>query len=162
MFISVLCFIISCLIIRVESPQLFVIYLLFQSGLIVFLIRLVGGIWYAYILFLVFLGGILILFVYTRSLTSEIKLDYRIKKYFIVFSRGVVIFVLVKFRELNLFLRDLGSLNVEIGIVKELISKFRGVLYLYIVGYLLLALYNVCWMIKIFEGPLQKFTYWNS
>lgn len=153
---------VSCLIIRIESPQLFVIYLLFQSGLIVIFIGLLGGVWYAYILFLVFLGGILILFVYARSLAAEVKLDYRVNKYFIVLFRGLFMVLLIRIRSTDEYLGGFNNLNIEGDIIKELVSIFRGALYLYVVIYLLIALYNVCWIIKIFEGPLQKFTLSNS
>lgn len=150
--------IISCLIISVESPQLFVAYLLLQSCLIVFFMGLKGEIWYAYILFLVFLGGMLILFVYARSLASEVKLDYTLKKYFIVFFRVVIVFLLAEVRTTNFYFGKLENYNIEGDRIKEIVSNFRGVFYLYVVGYLLLTLYNVCWVMKIFEGPLQKFT----
>jgi len=153
---------VSCLIIRIESPQLFVIYLLFQSGLIVIFIGLLGGVWYAYVLFLVFLGGMLILFVYARSLAAEVKLDYRVNKYFIVLFRGLSMVLLIKTRSTNIYLGGSDNFNIEGDIIKELVSIFRGALYLYVVVYLLIALYNVCWIIKIFEGPLQKFTLSNS
>lgn len=148
---------VSCFIIRVERPQLLVICLLFQSGLMVIYSGLIGGVWYAYILFLVFLGGILILFVYASSLTSEIKLDYNTKKYFLVFFRGIAISLLIWLNRLNTSLVSIENSNFEGDSMKELISEFRWVLYLYVVGYLLLTLYNVCWVIKIFEGPFQKF-----
>lgn len=153
-----MCLIISCLIIGVESPQIFVMYLLFQSGLIVFFVGLKGGVWYAYILFLVFLGGILILFVYARSLASAVKLDYSLKKYVIVLIRGLIILLRVKFCVVNTPLIRSENSNIEGSIVKELISDLRRSFYLYIVCYLLLTLYNVCWIIKFFEGPLKKFS----
>lgn len=117
-----------------------------------------GEVWYAYILFLVFLGGILILFVYARSLASAVKLDYTLNKYFITFFSGLIILVLIELRKIDMTLIKLESYNIEGNVIKELVSRFRGIFYLYIVGYLLLTLYNVCWILKTFEGPLQKFT----
>lgn len=34
-----------------------------------------NNVWYAYILFLVFLGGMLVVFIYIRRLASRIKVD---------------------------------------------------------------------------------------
>nr|ASN74415.1 NADH dehydrogenase subunit 6 [Armadillidium nasatum] len=153
-----MCLMISCLIIGVESPQMFVMYLLFQSGLMVFFVGLKGGVWYAYILFLVFLGGMLILFVYASSLASAVKLDYSLKKYVMVLISGLIMLLSVKFCVVNTPLMSSENSNIEGSMVKELISDLSSSFYLYIVCYLLLTLYNVCWMMKFFEGPLKKFS----
>nr|ASN74439.1 NADH dehydrogenase subunit 6 [Armadillidium vulgare] len=157
-----MCVMVSCLIISIESPQLFVMYLLFQSGLMVIFMGLLGGVWYAYILFLVFLGGMLILFVYTSSLAAEVKLDYSVNKYFMVLFSGLFMVLLISMSSMGEYLGESDNFNIEGDMMKELVSMFSGALYLYVVIYLLIALYNVCWMMKIFEGPLQKFTLSNS
>lgn len=68
---------------------------------------MIRRIWYAYVLFLVLFGGILILLVYARSLAPGVKLDYRLSKYLciIVFSRVVVI--------ISVFRKPINVLLVE-------------------------------------------------
>lgn len=100
----------------------------------------------------------MILFVYARSLSSEVKLDYSLKKYFTVFFIRLIILLRVGFRVTNISLSKLERYNIERSIIKELISSLRGGFYLYVIGYLLLTLYNVCWIMKIYEGPFKKFS----
>nr|ABR12818.2 NADH dehydrogenase subunit 6 [Armadillidium vulgare] len=97
-------------------------------------------------------------FVYASSLAAEVKLDYSVNKYFMVLFSGLFMVLLISMSSTNVYLGGSNNFNIEGDMMKELVSMFSGVLYLYVVIYLLIALYNVCWMMKIFEGPLQKFT----
>lgn len=77
--------------------------LIFQTIFIAVLVGLRKRVWYSYVLFLIFLGGLLVLFVYIRRLIPKIKLEYYLnKRYYImimVLSRFLIVTGYESFRE---------------------------------------------------------------
>lgn len=143
--ITVICFGISCFLVLRESPQIFVRLLVAQSFFVAVYIGLISRIWYAYTLFLVFLGGILVIFVYIRSLSVNIKLENIYNDFKKVFYCVVIVFCVRCVRKSLIFIsvpdRELTSDN---SVIYILISISRGRLYLFVVCYLLFTLYCVC------------------
>lgn len=66
------CIRVACFIVLINSPQSIILLLILQAFLVSVILRLIRNIWFCYILFLVFLGGILVIFIYIRSLASSI------------------------------------------------------------------------------------------
>ncbi|RXG73096.1 hypothetical protein Avbf_01902 [Armadillidium vulgare] len=56
---------------------------------------------------------------------------------------GLFMVLLIRIRSTDVYLGGFNNLNIEGDIIKELVSIFRGALYLYVVIYLLIALYNI-------------------
>nr|APU89566.1 NADH dehydrogenase subunit 6 [Armadillidium album] len=157
MVTSMVSLLMFCLIIGLESPQFLIMCLLIQTIVVVILMGLASKLWYAYVLFLVFFGGMLILFVYVSSLASSMKLDYNSGSNFfiLIFSSMIVMLSLISKPVFILIVEDMNF--SESNMVSILLSDLSWLLYLYVVSYLLVALYNVCWMVKVFEGPLRVF-----
>lgn len=154
---TILCFSLSCLIILGESPQVLVLLLVVQSFFVVTYLRLVRRVWYSYVLFLVFLGGILVIFVYISRLSSNIKLENIYKDVIKVFVCSVIVIrivVLIKVYAVFTYYEITTSIDITIY---SLLSTSRCTLYIFVVVYLLLALYCVCRMVKKSKGPLRKF-----
>lgn len=121
------------------------------------MIGLFTRIWFCYILFLVFLGGLLVMFIYVRSLIIRLKLEY----YSIFYKWGLIISsvglgsLYFQREGLNyLFLEERISREM-FYLVKRIFSEWRGVTYLYIIIYLLFRLYCICLLVKVNQGPLR-------
>nr|AII41680.1 NADH dehydrogenase subunit 6 [Pedetontinus luanchuanensis] len=122
--------------------------------------------WFSYILFLIFLGGLLVLFIYIASLASN--------EMFLMSMKMMSLFMLITFLLLMLFL-NLDTLTFPIKIInseaicswKEMnnfmstsISKFYinmiAPITIILVMYLFLTLIVTVKITKIYSGPLRK------
>nr|VFU78728.1 NADH dehydrogenase subunit 6 [Proasellus karamani] len=113
--------------------------------------------WVAYILFLVFLGGILILFTYVSSLSSNL-LFKKVKLEILI--PVTLLAVMTLFASYPPALTEswecqesLPSLELA---VKDLLSPLTYPLYLYLFTYLLIALLYVVTLMKTYYAPLRK------
>lgn len=162
MVLGVLCLGLSTLVIKVRSPQLMVICLIIQAFIVSILLGFLKGLWYSYVLFLVFLGGILVVFIYIRRLASWVKVD---NQYYILIKllRVILVLLFIDLKDpwLRLVSREFILFNEGRGVV-VLISSYIVFLYLFIVRYLILTLFIVCRMVKLVEGPLRKFSFKHS
>lgn len=153
----------TVLITLIKRPQLIVMLLVFQSFIVCMLLGVSRGIWYSYVLFLVFLGGILVVFIYIRSLASWVKVDNRYKDFIGLIVLIVVLGIGLSMVESKGILRGRGfNLLNEGSIVNLLSSGYIISLYFYIIRYLLLVLFIVCRIVKLIEGPLRKFSLLGS
>jgi len=149
--------IIPCLALSLTNPPLLVVLLVVQSVLVVCFVGLIKRIWYSYILFIVFLGGILVIFVYVRRLVVNTKSS----AYSNLFKFWVIILLRVcTSLGLSSVSLLLGEVNIRVireeFVIQNLISYWSRSTYLYVVIYLLLVLYCVCWLVKSYEGPLRN------
>lgn len=142
----------------IKSPQSIILLLIFQAFLASLILSFVSNIWFTYILFLVFLGGILVVFTYIRRLASKIvekRWFDRINKLMIFI---IMVILRVIFLDCNSFLFNIFScFSLESRIIYSLISSWSFILYLFIVIYLFLTLFNICNILKVFKGPLLRF-----
>lgn len=106
---------------------------------------------------LVFLGGILVVFVYIRGLASYVKVEvffYYIKVIFLVL---VAISLIIKLREVKINFVNCARLLIEDD--RELyilISSNVFILYMFSIGYLLITLFIVCKIVEFKKGPLRQ------
>ena len=109
--------------------------------------------WFFYLIILVFLGGVIILIIYIRTLAANEKFSL-----FNIKSRKVIFFIilrlsfifLIKYKNIFNFVR---LNNTAVGILYES-SNFTLLLFLII--YLLLTLVCVVKLVKFESGPLIK------
>ena len=109
--------------------------------------------WFFYLIILVFLGGVIILIIYIRTLAANEKFSLLNIK-----SRRVIFFVilrllfifLIKYKNIFNFVR---LNNTAVGILYES-SNFS--LLLFLIMYLLLTLVCVVKLVKFESGPLIK------
>lgn len=142
--------------------------LIFQT----LLIRLLSGIntlnfWFSYVLFLIFVGGLLILFIYVISLASNEIFNFSLK----IFLNKIILLILfifciyffdlylINFFNKNLELakfENLKILNLESAEILNKIYNFpRRIITIMLIIYLFLCLIAICKIINIFEGPLR-------
>lgn len=142
--------------------------LIFQT----LLIRLISRInrlnfWFSYILFLIFVGGLLILFIYVISLASNEIFNFSLKILFYKISFFFRFILIIYFIDLNLInffnknsenfkLENLTILNLETSDLINKIYNFpRRIITIILIVYLFLCLIAICKIINIFEGPLR-------
>nr|YP_010952745.1 NADH dehydrogenase subunit 6 [Domecia hispida]WMQ53165.1 NADH dehydrogenase subunit 6 [Domecia hispida] len=118
--------------------------------------------WFSYILFMIFLGGMLVLFIYVASLASNEFFLFS-TKYFLVFTLSI--FILTFF----FFFLDPLALSWKISVpytslsfplnatssIKWIYSKMLMNFTLFIILYLLLTLLVVVKITNLFKGPLR-------
>lgn len=120
---------------------------------------------YSYILFLVILGGVLVLFIYITSLVSNETFSFS----WLDLATGVLILVLA-ITSLLLFIAPLGRsltfmeslvsltyTNTEIVGLEKLYSGYRFILTLFLIVYLLYVLLVCVRIVGVKTGPLRKF-----
>nr|YP_009470521.1 NADH dehydrogenase subunit 6 [Centruroides vittatus]AVF96949.1 NADH dehydrogenase subunit 6 [Centruroides vittatus] len=127
-------------------PLVMGLILLLSTVFISFHVFLIYGFgWFSYVIFLVFLGGMLVLFIYVASLASNEVVSFELKYVvsflcFLIFA-GVWFFCFQEFFIWRFFLFFPFSI----------IIVFLG-------GYLLLTLVGVAKICKVSGGPLREMT----
>lgn len=137
-----------------------------------FLICLISGFivktfWFSYVLFLIFLGGILVLFIYVTSLASNEIFNFSIKLLIICISTFTFIYFIVFLLDKNLIIRTI--INIENTSIDEIISILIenslilnklynfpiNLITILLIIYLFLTLIAVVKITNVFEGPLR-------
>ena len=142
--------------------------LIFQTLLIRLFSRIRAlNFWFSYILFLIFVGGLLILFIYVISLASNEIFNFSLKIFInkiFIFSSSITIIFLLDFYLINFFNKNIEVLKLENTKITnfesaELINSiynFPGnIITIILIIYLFLCLIGICKIINIFEGPLR-------
>nr|YP_010583804.1 NADH dehydrogenase subunit 6 [Pteroctopus tetracirrhus]UXN84000.1 NADH dehydrogenase subunit 6 [Pteroctopus tetracirrhus] len=154
---------VSVLIVLIQPLSLgFLIMLIniFMSVMVSFFIYS----WYGFMLFLVYIGGLLVMFMYIISLIPNL----------IFFSSGMMLYMLIGF--MGFFLMNMivmyGNLDVNVmkikvmeisnssmGLSSLIMSKYNFVCYVFLGILLLLILISVVKICYYCEGPLRVFKY---
>lgn len=161
LFITRVCY--SCLILLgviFSSPFWGVGVLVLQTLVVVVWLRLFQvSLWSSFLLFLVFLGGILVVFIYICGLAGDREVD---SSYLDLWkSLSCLLLVVIVFKvgsEINFFLY-FQELNREESYDTVAISLYRRssiLVFSFIVLYLFLALLSVVKLIDRLGGPLRK------
>nr|QLY90302.1 NADH dehydrogenase subunit 6 [Simulium angustipes] len=166
--ITVLSIFTSCIFIFMSHPLAMGFMLLTQT----LLISLVTGLlsktfWFSYILFIVFLGGMLVLFIYVTSLASNEMFMMSMKTIQMImmtlFSSIILIMIIDNFSissflpllDMNL-LPDSNSFIKENSInLNKLYNYPTNFLTIVLINYLFLTLIAVVKVTNIFYGPLR-------
>ena len=121
--------------------------------------------WFSYILFIIFLGGMLVLFIYVTSLASNESFHFSYSALAISLISLCLIIPLTLFWDslLNAFIVQLplSSLNIESSNVFIISWIYRSNLInftLFIILYLLLTLIVVVKITNLFKGPFRLST----
>lgn len=141
-----------------NTPHILITSLLFSTLLTALVLGLLKSFpWLAYILFLVFLGGILILFTYVSRLNSN-PIMVKLKVWVVLTFSSVATFLIHTSTvppAANIF-RGTGE-TTELNLsMKELFTPLHYPLYLYLFVYLLLTLLYIVTLIKIYYAPLRS------
>nr|WGO57792.1 NADH dehydrogenase subunit 6 [Jacobsonina sp.] len=117
--------------------------------------------WFSYILFLIFLGGMLILFIYVTSLASNEMFFLSTKIIISMIPTMIIIFLtlllikspVMQNQEMTLFMSMNNSI---INSLVKLYNQPTGIITILLASYLFLTLIAVVKITNIFKGPLRQ------
>nr|WHN78755.1 NADH dehydrogenase subunit 6 [Hyalurgus flavipes] len=122
--------------------------------------------WFSYILFMVFLGGMMVLFIYVTSLASNEMFSFSIK--LLMSSMSFFLFMLMllyflkknlTFEYKNMEMQSIYNLNSYIKenslSLNKLYNYPNNLLTILLMNYLLITLIAVVKITKMFKGPLR-------
>nr|WEV93888.1 NADH dehydrogenase subunit 6 [Tylostega tylostegalis] len=171
MFLSLIMIILSFIMLFLTHPLSMGLMILCQT----LLICLISGIilptyWFSYILFLTFLGGLLVLFIYVSSIASNelFKISFNLKFYFIIIISLSIIFSFMNMNNLNwlnfnfnlemknffdmmLFFNNENKINLS-----KLYNNQTFMLMMMMIIYLFITLIAVVKITNIFYGPIRS------
>nr|WDR45094.1 NADH dehydrogenase subunit 6 [Sabethes quasicyaneus] len=167
MFLISICFIISFIFMQMKHPLAMGLILLIQTCLI----SLIMGIftetfWFSYILFLIFLGGMLILFIYVTSLSSNEMFSFSNKLNMTFWLLIMLSFIFMMFMD-KLLIENFYS-NIEMILMNNLSFMYENsislnkmynfptnLITIILINYLFLTLLMTVKITKKSYGPLR-------
>nr|YP_010460776.1 NADH dehydrogenase subunit 6 [Tenodera angustipennis]UUF67525.1 NADH dehydrogenase subunit 6 [Tenodera angustipennis] len=118
--------------------------------------------WFSYVLLLIYLGGMLVLFMYVTSLASNEMFLYSNKFFFIIIFMPLIFFVIyymnINFPN-NLYENMESSLTFNMTSNNFLLKMYNqpiNIMTILIASYLFLTLIAVVKIINIYNGPLRQ------
>nr|UQJ73483.1 NADH dehydrogenase subunit 6 [Diamesa sp. 10XL] len=166
--ISLVSLISSTIFMQMKHPMAMGLMLLVQTALIC----LVTGnysktFWFSYVLFLIFLGGMLVLFIYVTSLASNEMFSFSMKIFImstvILFVSLIIMFIMDNSMIANFLsnnevysMMDMKSfINENTVSLNKLYNFPTNMLTILLINYLFLTLIAVVKITNIYEGPLR-------
>nr|YP_009045543.1 NADH dehydrogenase subunit 6 [Ypthima akragas]AHA03907.1 NADH dehydrogenase subunit 6 [Ypthima akragas] len=170
MFLSMTIIILSIFMFFINHPISMGISILLQTLLICLLLGMfTNSYWFSYILFLVFLGGLLVLFIYISSIASNEFMNFSLFKIVIILMLLIIFMSIIFKNNLNwlifFFNEDMNNFNNiflfsynenNISLFK-LYNKQIYLLMIMMIIYLFITLIAVVKITNIFFGPLRSF-----
>nr|YP_010046722.1 NADH dehydrogenase subunit 6 [Aedes alternans]QPJ78666.1 NADH dehydrogenase subunit 6 [Aedes alternans] len=167
MIIMFLSFITNLIFMTMKHPLAMGLMLLIQT----FLTSLLMGMntktfWFSYMLFLIFMGGMLVLFIYVTSLSSNEMFSMSFKLLFMVFTLSTLFFMFYLFMdnsmfesfnlniEMNKFMNSFNSMENSIELNK-MYNFPTNLITLLLINYLFLTLLVTVKITKKNYGPLR-------
>nr|ATN40447.1 NADH dehydrogenase subunit 6 [Xizicus howardi] len=154
---------------QINHPMAMMLIIILQTLLVALTTgMLTSTFWFSYILFLVFLGGMLVLFIYITSLASNELFSIPTKSLIITFMLMSLIISLSLISDSSLW--NLLSFNEEMSnidnelitlhndssyLLTKLYNKPTDLITLMLVTYLFLTLIAIVKITNIFQGPLR-------
>nr|YP_010620316.1 NADH dehydrogenase subunit 6 [Pedesta hyrie]WAX37292.1 NADH dehydrogenase subunit 6 [Pedesta hyrie] len=173
LFLTLNLLIISLFMFSLKHPLSMGLLILIQTLLICLLSgMIIYTYWFSYILFLTFLGGLLVLFIYVSSIASNELFNFSNKsKIFLIFLMASMIMVFYLYNnlnqmnfifnnnnEVNNFFNSFMFFNNEYNInLSKLYNEQNYFLMTLLIIYLFITLVAVVKITNIFYGPLRSF-----
>lgn len=160
-------FIFNLIFINTKHPLIIGFILLIQTTLICILSRMISkNFWFSYILFLVFIGGILVLFIYVTSLASNEIFSLSIKHTYIIIIIFFISMLIISIIDKNLLLLYTNLeinpiVNINSYITENSITIYKlynypnNLLTIFLINYLLITLIAIIKITKLHKGPLR-------
>nr|YP_010625178.1 NADH dehydrogenase subunit 6 [Limatus durhamii]WBG72618.1 NADH dehydrogenase subunit 6 [Limatus durhamii] len=167
LFFFFLCLIISFIFTQMKHPLAMGLTLLIQTSLISLIMGMfTQTFWFSYILFLIFIGGMLILFIYVTSLSSNEMFSFSIKlsilfSFFIILNMLVIMFIDKSYFESFIFNNEMFSLMNFSFMHENIISLNKmynfptNLITILLINYLFLTLLMTVKITKKNYGPLR-------
>nr|YP_010999265.1 NADH dehydrogenase subunit 6 [Cricotopus flavozonatus]WPM93111.1 NADH dehydrogenase subunit 6 [Cricotopus flavozonatus] len=158
----------STIFVFMKHPLAMGLMLLIQT----FFICLLSGLitktfWFSYVLFLIFLGGMLVLFIYVTSLASNEMFNFSMKLLFFSLCNFFFIYSTFFFMDKNLLMTyisnhesesivEMKNLLMENSLMLNKLYNFPiNLMTILLMIYLFLTLIAVVKITNVFEGPLR-------
>nr|AYW52617.1 NADH dehydrogenase subunit 6 [Heterostomus curvipalpis]UDF83779.1 NADH dehydrogenase subunit 6 [Heterostomus curvipalpis] len=158
----------SIIFLQMNHPMAMGLMLLIQT----FLICMLSGIitktfWFSYVLFLIFLGGMLVLFIYVTSLASNEMFSLSMKLMIMAIMLIMLLLTIMIFMDKTIMTNFLN--NLDNSSIKEMTSYFNentislnklynfptNLITIMLINYLLLTLIAIVKITNTFFGPLR-------
>nr|YP_010564250.1 NADH dehydrogenase subunit 6 [Latoia hilarata]UYX62234.1 NADH dehydrogenase subunit 6 [Latoia hilarata] len=170
LFISMMLTLFSFLMLFINHPLSMGFLILMQTLLLAIMLGfIVETYWFSYILFLVFLGGLLVLFIYVSSIASNemFKFKNNMKLYFLLLFSLLIMFLFFNNKNnywLNLLqnfeifnFNNLFMFNNENTFnLNKLYNNHTFFIMMILIMYLFITLITVVTITNIFYGPLRS------
>nr|YP_010722535.1 NADH dehydrogenase subunit 6 [Phocoderma betis]WDV16729.1 NADH dehydrogenase subunit 6 [Phocoderma betis] len=170
MFLSLLLMFISFMMFFLNHPLSMGFLILIQTLLLCLMLgMIIETYWFSYILFLTFLGGLLVLFIYVSSIASNemFKFSNNMKLYFLLMIL-IILMILISFNKnifwMNNFINyeiinfnNMMLFNNENMInLNKLYNNYTILIMSMLIIYLFITLVTVIKITNIFYGPLRS------
>nr|YP_010491965.1 NADH dehydrogenase subunit 6 [Eucrate crenata]UWM93447.1 NADH dehydrogenase subunit 6 [Eucrate crenata]WAK85101.1 NADH dehydrogenase subunit 6 [Eucrate crenata] len=148
---------------RLSHPLALGLILLLQTMLIAMSAGLFTySFWFSYILFMIFLGGMLVLFIYVASLASNELFSFSLTNFLFFSSMLILITFMLMFMDpllisnhSSLLISSANSIYSTYSNISWIYSFMNSIFTLFIIFYLLLTLIVVVKIVNLFKGPLR-------
>nr|AVN68032.1 NADH dehydrogenase subunit 6 [Balta sp. Cairns, Australia] len=156
--ITMLMMITSMMFMQMNHPMTMGLMLLMQTLLSAALSGMMSQMfWFSYVLMLMFLGGLMVLFIYITSLTPNEMIQFS-SKIIIMMMIIIIIMMMMKFYpELNNqetvnLMKNINTYNN----MTKLYNNSTNLITIMMASYLFITLIAIVKIINIFKGPLRK------
>nr|UAA82767.1 NADH dehydrogenase subunit 6 [Seira dowlingi] len=155
-FISLIILLINSTMLTASHPVMILLLILLHTFMVCILTwSLIKSSWFSFILFIIFLGGLMVLFVYITSLASNEKFNMEIP------SMQKIALLTMFFLMMIILIKPLSSLTVYHNLnffkmISIMISNPDMFLILLVMTYLLVTLIVAVKISNKFEGPLRN------
>nr|WHL46536.1 NADH dehydrogenase subunit 6 [Phalera grotei] len=171
MFLSSMMIMLSIMMLFLNNPLSMGLMILMQTLLTCLLSgMMIKTYWFSYILFLTFLGGLLVLFIYVSSIASNelFNMSLMMKSFLITYIMMIMLLQIFYMNDLtwmNLFnnsdmvnfLNSYSNINIENKInLNKLYNNQTFLMMMMLVIYLFITLIAVVKITNIFYGPLRS------
>nr|YP_010620342.1 NADH dehydrogenase subunit 6 [Lethe distans]WAX37318.1 NADH dehydrogenase subunit 6 [Lethe distans] len=170
MFLSLMVILVSIFMFFINHPITMGLLILLQTLFICLLLgMLINSYWFSYILFLVFLGGLLVLFIYVSSIASNELMNIKFVNKFVIFMPFFILIMAILLKNnlnwlnlsinedmnnfFNMFLFSLNENNISLF---KLYNNQTYLLMSIMIIYLFITLIAVVKITNIFFGPLRS------
>nr|YP_011021008.1 NADH dehydrogenase subunit 6 [Minois paupera]WQM20667.1 NADH dehydrogenase subunit 6 [Minois paupera] len=171
MFMSLMVIFLTIFMFFINHPISMGLLILLQTLLICILLgMLINTYWFSYILFLVFLGGLLVLFIYISSIASNELMNFSLINKFNFIIPFVILLISILMKNnlnwlnfsmnedmnnfINMFLFSYNENNINLF---KLYNEQTYLLMIMMIIYLFITLIAVVKITNIFFGPLRSF-----
>nr|YP_010610821.1 NADH dehydrogenase subunit 6 [Paratkina nigrifasciana]WAP91642.1 NADH dehydrogenase subunit 6 [Paratkina nigrifasciana] len=149
----------SSLIPTMKNPMSMGIILLMNTTIMTMIMnKMMLSSWFPMILFLMMVGGLLILFTYMSSIASNEKFKFKINLTFIMILIIIISEEMMNENQVNES-QKINFSYLEMMSMTKLYNKLSMVLTIMLILYLLLTMIIVSKIVKHHEGPLRSKTY---
>nr|QNE85450.1 NADH dehydrogenase subunit 6 [Morinia doronici] len=163
-----LLFIFNLIFLNMKHPLAMGLVLLIQTTLMCLMSGLMTtSFWFSYILFLIFIGGMLVLFIYVTSLASNEMLSLSIKLMLIYLLTLLLVMMFFFIMDKNMLMNyqnmetksiiNLNTFIMETSLSLNKLYNFpTNLMTILLMNYLLITLIAVVKITKLFKGPMRQ------